>query len=91
MTEASGALSDHEVVDAGRGVDIHYTTVLIHRSCTTVITQHHPVPIGIGQRGDLVTSLDVDSSSCPSHVTDPQGIGRKVSGGPKVHESVVHR
>ena len=87
----SGALSDHEVVDAGRGVDVHHTTVLIHRSGTAVITQHHPVPIGIGQGGDLVAGLDVDSSSCPSHVTDPQGIGRKVSGVTKVHESVVHR
>ena len=91
VPKASGALSDHEIINAGRGVDIYHTTVLIHRSGTTIITQHHSVPVGISKRGKFVTSLDVDSSPCPSHVTDPQGIGRKVSSVTEVHESVVHR
>ena len=38
VPEAADALSDHEIINAGRGVDIHHTAVLIHRSSPSVIT-----------------------------------------------------
>ena len=38
VPEASRALSDHEIINAGRGVNIHHTAVLIHRSSPSVIT-----------------------------------------------------
>ena len=79
VPKASGALSDHKVVDAGEGVDVHHATILVHRAGPAVITQHHTISVVVGIGGEFVARLDVHPSARSGRVTDPEGVSRQVA------------